>query len=426
MQVVTSLPRLQAWLDQSKRGFSVEAVTWADMQGWHFHEGALSHRSGGFFSVAGVEFPDLKSKQAILLFQPQSAITGLLTTVMDGERHFLLQARVEPGTPGQAQYGPTLQSTPANYLRAHGGKATAYVDRFTTCTPSVRILHDSMQLDLGERYLLKSKRLIVAECAHDIAQEEGFVWVAARVISQAIRQPTFFNIDLCSLLAVCAWDEPGEGQLRPVEPAVQASLQLPVRAERLGAVLTELQGPIARYRFRDIGRLDNWEISPNGIHERERRQGFDLGYFFVAARGREVGSWYQPLVNSRFDGQAVLACRMQEDALEVRVRIGAESGLQTGKALLPSYLRYPGTLSTEQAPSGQVLLRTAASDEGGRFFCDVSRYELVMTSPTDEAPGVWLRVSELKWLLANSNLIAIQLRGLTSLLLGNFECSESA
>lgn len=73
-----------------------------------------------------------------------------------------------------------------------------------------------------------------------------------------------------------------------------------------------------------------------------------------------------------------------------------------------------------------MLLRTAASDEGGRFFRDVSRYELVMTSPDDESPGVWLRVSELKWLLANSNIVSIQLRGLTSLLLGSFECSESA
>jgi len=426
MQVATSLPQLQAFLDRSRLGFSVEAITWADMQGWHFHEGALSHRSGGFFSVSGVEFPDSKIDQAILLFQPQSAITGLLTTVMDGERHFLLQARAEPGTTGEAQYGPTLQSTPANYLRAHGGKATAYVDRFTTCTPSVRVLHDSMQLDLGERYLLKSKRLIVAECSPDIVLEEGFVWATARVISQAIRQPTFFNIDLCSLLAVCAWDEPGEGQLRSVEPAVQASLRLPVRPERLAAVLAELPGPIARYRFEDLGRLHNWEISPNGIHERERRQGFDIGYFFVTARGREVGSWCQPLVDSRCDGHAVLACRLREDAFEVRVRIGAESGLQTGRALLPSHLRYPGAPSAEQSAGGRVLLRTAASDEGGRFFRDVSRYELVMTSPDDESPGVWLRVSELKWLLANSNLVSIQLRGLTSHLLGSFECSESA
>jgi len=184
--------------------------------------------------------------------------------------------------------------------------------------------------------------------------------------------------------------------------------------------LAALHGQIAAYHFCDLEQMDNWSISDGGIRELDQRQGFDIGYFYVEARGREVAAWSQPLVNSRTDGHASLACRLEGDCLEVLVRIDSEPGLQTGKALLPSYLRYPGATSDQRPPLGKAIMQTTESDEGGRFYCDASRYEIVMASGDDEAEGVWLRVSELKWLLANSNLCSIQLRGLASMLLGYF------
>lgn len=161
----------------------------------------------------------------------------------------------------------------------------------------------------------------------------------------------------------------------------------------------------------------NWSISNSGIFERDAQQGFDVRYYHVEACGREVAHWSQPLVSSKTEGHAILLCRVEDGALEVFVRVASESGLQTGKALLPSYLRYPGAPTDDRPPRGRVLLETIESDEGGRFFCDTSRYELLMASDDVPTEGVWLRVSELKYLLSNSNICSIQLRCLASMLL---------
>lgn len=422
----TSIDELRSFLDESRTGFFVAPINLQDMTSWHLLNGALSHRSGGFFSVAGVQFEGEQARQAIFLFQPQSALTGLLTCVIGGQRYFLLQARAEPGNIGQVQYGPTVQSTPANYLRAHGGKASPYVEFFTTYQSGIQVVHDSMQLDYGERYLFKSKRLIIAQCEPNIPVEAGFIWVPAYLMNELVAQSNFSTFDLRSLLVMCDWDGAQEAALRPANPMVRSSLQLPIRPEKLAQVFASLPGNICRYHFCDLSRMDNWSISERGIAEREVQQGFDIAYYHVEVRGREVASWSQPLVTSKTEGYASLLCRLADDSLEVLVRVAAESGLQTGKALLPSYLRYPGASSDELPPLTKVLLQTTESDEGGRFFCDTSRYELILHSGSTEPDGVWLRVSELKFLLANSNICSIQLRCLASMLLGTLRITPES
>lgn len=422
--IAASLQAMKDFLDESRQGFVVEPITLAQMPSWKIVDGALSHVSGGFFSVVGIEFDPLdeaRRKEAVYLYQPQSAINGLLSCRIDGRQHFLLQARAEPGNLGQAQYGPTLQSTPANYLRAHGGRATPYIGLFTTYQPGLRIIHDSLQLDLGQRYLFKSKRVIVAECPVDMPVEDGFIWVPAEVVNAAVALPTFLNTDLRALFGICAWDDPVGGDLAPLSREVAASLCRAPRAEVLAEVMTALPGKIAAYRFRDLARLEHWRISEDGICERGDTQGFDVGYFHVEARRREVASWQQPLIASRSRGHARLVCRIADGALEVLVAAGEEPGLQTGKALLPSNLRYPGGSASSPWPGGKVLLQTTESDEGGRFHCDASTYEIVLAPPGYRGEGIWLRISELKRLLACSNFCTIQLRVLASLLLGKLD-----
>lgn len=204
-----STAELKDFLAESKIGFVVAPIDLRDMTTWHFFEGALSHKSGGFFSVAGVQFEAQPGRQAIFLYQPQSALTGLLTCMIGGRRHFLLQARAEPGNVAQAQFGPTVQSTPANYLRAHGGKASPYIEWFTTYQSQIQVLHDSMQLDYGERYLFKSKRLIVAQCDPTIPVQDGFIWVPADLMNALVAESNFPPL-ICARCWRCA---PGMGRL---------------------------------------------------------------------------------------------------------------------------------------------------------------------------------------------------------------------
>lgn len=423
MRIANSLQSAIEFLDESRAGFVVEPITLAQMPSWSIAQGALSHVSGGFFSVVGAQFDVAgPGREALFLYQPQSAINGLLTCVRGGRRYILLQARAEPGNLGCAQYGPTLQSTPANYLRMHGGKTSPYVELFTRFHPAVRILHDSMQLDLGGRYLFKSKRVIVAECPAEFPAEEGFIWVGTDVISQSVACPTFLNTDLRALLAVWQWDaEAGELGFAPVSHHVANSMRLPPRESVLARVLGGLAAGIAPYRFVEIPRLQGWRVTDSGIAGQADSCEIDVGYFHVEAHRREVASWQQPLIVSRTRGHARLVCRMADGVFEVLVTLGAEAGLQTGRAVLPSFLRYPGAAHVDPQPCGRVLLQTTESDEGGRFYRSASTYEIVLAPPGYEGNGLWLRVSEVKRLLALSNVCAIQLRCLVSFLLGKLD-----
>ena len=100
--------------------------------------------------------PDLR-RPLVLLYQPQSAFNGLLIAAIGAELHVLLQARVEPGNIGVAQYGPTVQSTPANYLRVHGGRATPYLDFFHRCLAGAAPVGDWTELDSGRALPLQEQ-----------------------------------------------------------------------------------------------------------------------------------------------------------------------------------------------------------------------------------------------------------------------------
>lgn len=417
---IQSVEDLQRVLDKARAGFSLRRVSWDESGPWQLRDGALSHSSGGFFSVAGVA---TARGRAVYLYQPQSALTGLLTTHIRGEMYALLQARVEPGTLGVAQFGPTIQSTPANYLRLHGGQSTPYLAPFTCFDPAVRPYHDSMQLDLGERYWMKSKRLILAACSPDLPVLPNYVWVPASVLQQGVLCSAFFNTDLRALLALLPWQAEG---LPPRVASVARSLAAARRPTVLGSLLARLSGAPPDYRFIPLDQVDGWQFAPDGLAERVRTQGFDIALYEVAARGREVARWIQPMAVSPSPGRAVLACREQAGVMEVLVSASRESGLKTGAAILPSFLRYPGCVSAAEDEidweAMPLLAATTESDEGGRFYQSVSQYELRWSeheNPFDDPGAAWVRLSELKALLQTSNCCSIQLRGMASMLVGS-------
>lgn len=421
--VARTAEELQLVLDGCRRGFESSQVPAAEAEDWSVTDGALQHRSRGFFSVNGVRHG---AGSSLLLYQPQAAVTGLISARVDGERWFLLQGRAEPGCLGEAQFGPTVQSTPANYLRMHGGAATPYVGAFIAYDPQISVLDDTTQLDLGERYLAKSKRSILVEAAEADAPLPSFVWATPQAIAEAVRRSAFLNVDLRSILAVAAWSaREDSGELTPQSAAVRRSLAAPVRPAVLGRLLTQLHAaePI-RSRMIPLDELTNWRQTDQGWEEREPRQGFRVDFFRVKAAYREVASWVQPLVNSASEGLVILACRERGGWLEFFIRPVSERGLAAGAALAPSFVRYPGAQDELpawlQAPQARIWSSTTESDEGGRFYRDASRYQVVRVEESagpDDGQGAWLRLSELKLMLRTSNVCAIQLRGVVSQLL---------
>ena len=136
-------------------------------RGKWFHEGELwTDWTGGFFAVGGLAVESrsrlLDGRAQAILLQPEPAINGLLLRRRREGSELLFQGRVEPGNVGGMQVAPTVQSTPSNYHRVHGGAPTPYVEWFTAAHHG-RVLRDELQSEEGTRYYGKYNRNVVVE-----------------------------------------------------------------------------------------------------------------------------------------------------------------------------------------------------------------------------------------------------------------------
>lgn len=421
MTDTTTRARLRAALE----GFSTRKVALKAGEAWALDDGAIIHKSRGFFSVVGARFDG--APDAVLLYQPQSAIAGLLGKMDDSGAGFLLQTRVEPGLVNGAQLAPTVQSTLANYLRVHGGHPTPHIDYFTTYKADAVPHCESAQFDLGERYLMKVKRSAVIEVSPDLPAEGTLVWVSAAELRLAVLESYYLDMDLRALLALAPWTATGTGFcIEPASPAIRKSLRETIRPDVVGQILASLDGS-SRFRgFVPVKALENWKWNEWGLFEKDPVDGYSVEFFETQTTSREVTSWVQPLVNSHSPGRVVLFLRKNMGIVEVLVRTSHERGFPKGAAVCASYLRYPGRPAggveerfDGQTASFRILARTEECDEGGRFFQDTNSYEVIEvgggTAPVD---GVWVSVAELKFLLGQSQVSSIQLRAISSMLLG--------
>ena len=413
-------------LELAKKDFQLEKISLDNAKNWLLKDGALQHSTGGFFSVIGVTH--LESER-VLLYQPQSAMTGLLVTKSDGECWVLLQARAEPGNCGIAQYGPTIQSTQANSFGLHGGHPAPYVTHFLCFNSQIKaILHDSEQVDLGERYFSKTKRLAVIEVCSKFEPAEWFHWVSVNSLVNHVQKSFFLNTDLRSLLAVFPWaGKIDEGiHLTPKSQIVLRSLGSKIKYQHIGEVCNKLNLTSDLPRVQPLESLKNWNLTKEGFFEKLPRQNFSVEFFKVSLTGREVKEWCQPLINSAGAGKVVLLCRVKDDVLELGLRIAQEIGLKPRVCLQATFVIYPGDEDANTTYPGVVLCSTMESDEGGRFLNDASSYQLRLVDSCleDINEVIWLNLPEIKWFLAHSNFCAIQLRGILSLLLGDLPGME--
>ncbi|MDP5143059.1 NDP-hexose 2,3-dehydratase family protein [Rheinheimera baltica] len=412
--IARSLADLQSFLQSvvDTANFSLFPVKLSEQDDWRLENGALSHRTNGFFHVCGIQHQVTK-KTNFVLYQPQSALTGLAFMVRDGQVYVLLQARVEPGNPNVAQFGPTVQSTPANYLRLHGGKSSACVDWFTHFKAGITPLGTSMQLDLGCRYFQKSKFHNYVLLDEPVFADDTMIWASVPAVFSALTLSHFLNADLRSLLAVFDWS---------VFYAQQTLI--PKGDER---VLFNEQFISCQYtdwwhwRLAPLETVEGIELNDNGIFTNDNSS-IDVQMYRTLSSTREVFSWVQPLVRAKSKGQVRLLLRQDKDDLLCLVTIAEEFGISGGRTILPTTVIYPGESATlpELPPESISHITFEQSDEGGRFIHHDSRYQLVYVNSTSKADNqFWLSITTLRQLMLSSNQVSFQLRCIFSVLLAD-------
>lgn len=380
--------------------FACEPVRLSAMREWGLSDGVLTHRSGGFFQLCGMRPAD-GGRPVLAIYQPQSALCGLLIRRDADGASVLVHARVEPGNPGVVQYAPTVQSTAANYMGLHGGGKTPMIEVFQRRLPGATPLGNLMQADLGASYLQKTKTLSYVACGPDVPAAPPFAWARLEALAELAHHDFLLNTDLRSMLAVFDWD----AFLHGAAPAGKAPLPDPdlgVMEMRHAAALTGLDA------------LMDWRLGEDGIHPLGGA-GHGCGFWRIRTATRERTEWDQPLIEARHQGLIRLYLRQGRDGVEFLLALGTQPGLTTRRTAFPSTLRLPSAQpdASDAMPAGaRVLADILVSDEGGRFRHQVSRCQLVEDQPGRPAgPGqAWVGLATVKRLVALPLATSIELR----------------
>ncbi len=390
--------------------YHLQSIKLSDQNSWQISDGVLSHQSKGFFNVTGVHNTLENSEQFLMLYQPQSALTGLILCNRGHDVYVLLQARVEPGNTGVTQFGPTIQSTSANYLRMHGGKSTSYLDNFLTYQPGTNLLQFSIQFDLGKRYFQKSKFHHYLEVDDFLPTEENMIWASLAAIRDSQSTSNFLNTDLRSLLGSYDWDS----YLSSDYNIDLTGSDVPSFMEHVSKMRSKGQ---SNYRLISLDQLENWSISEYGIMNHEQNDPFVSMYEFECTN-REVKKWTQPLYCVNGVGLAQLVLRQVNSEYEYLLTIDNEIGISGRLAVLPSTLFYPGE-NTHNKIEEPVFREIMQSDEGGRFYRNETLNQILIAD--HDIPvrynQFWCSQDFFKYLLSTSNLVSIQLRQLSSLII---------
>ena len=413
-RIAESSSELRSFLKETiKRSeFKLRKIKFSEQSHWSIKSGALSHFSNSFFHVAGVR-NRITDEEHLILFQPQGALTGLAMFKDEQQVYVLLQARIEPGLPNVGEYGPTVQSTEANYLRMHGGKGTSYIELFRSFSPIANPLGNSTQFDLGRRYFQKSKVHSYLELNKQIDTKENMIWVPLQIVAEVLISDNFLNPDLRSLLGVFDWD-------LFVNAGISGSSKTEIPEDNHFALPANMVGR-NEWKLIALDQLTGWEIRENGIAD-VSDSGIWIDMFHVSCLSREVQEWSQPLLNCSNQGLVILLVRRSDDQYDFLVSTEFEFGISGQQTVLPSYVIYPGDDPdniSKLFETQTLIAEMTQSEEGGRFYKNESLYRVFLVAHNmDIKPHQrWVTAEVVKSILKSSNRASLQLRCIASLVL---------
>jgi oxidase EvaA len=428
--VFGELNGFREWLGwrRSANTYDVTVVGLDDLDGWHRHAttGDLVHRTGRFFSVAGVDIEtdhrEVDSWTQPIILQPEIGILGILVKRFDGQPYCLMQAKMEPGNINVLQVSPTVQATRSNYTQVHQGNAVPYLEYFRAPRRG-RVVFDALQSEQGSWFLDKRNRNMIVEVDEDVPVRDDFCWLSVDQLRELMLADNVVNMDARSVLAglpLLADGMPGDGT------------PLHGRADLL-SWLTEAK---ARYRLDrrvvPLADVTGWSRGPNRISH-DSGAYFDIIGVDVQAGSREVTRWSQPMLAPASRGISAFVGRWIQDAFHVLVHARTEAGTgdvvemsptvnctpenyrRLGAEQQPRYLDY-----VRSAPAGRRLVDVVNSEEGGRFYHAENRYQVIAAGddfPLDVPDDfVWMTVGQLTDFVRYGNHVNVSARSLLSLM----------
>lgn len=389
--LVTKLEDLVALRDEFAAQLETAQCTMSEATNWEISEGILSHKPPAFFDVVGAQ---VGPKQSLLIQQNESAVVVLVQTLFSGERHYLISARAEPGLMQKCVITSTIQSTPSNLNRVHGGRATSYSELLVGKSNTVIKVFESHEFDYGFIYANKHKSFQVLQVPEMLKTDESFAWVSESVLVEAMKQNNLIGTDLRVLLT--KYILLVKHNLKPE---------------------TSAHIPSWSHSNVEIENLENWHFLESGMKEFNSEQGFSVKFFRTNCPSREKTNWVQPLLDFTTNGQCGFWVRADGENPKYGVRQNNEIGISYSNVLSASILNYPGIKASEISPS-KITEQVMADFEGGRFF--KTQYEIVLAELESEKveSGIsWLTELEIAQCLVRDFGTTVEFRLAASFLL---------
>jgi len=317
-----------------------------------------------------------------LIEQKETALVMLLMASLDGRDAVLLSFRTEPGLIGLTNLSTTIQSTPSNYFRKHGGKSTPFIEIAADPASYGTVMYDGEHHDWGDFYLEKTKRFLIVQLKSPIEAPRGFYWVSFETAQALLLADYLLTSDL-----------------RVSIPLLRTARQIK-GATAAATVPSDIRPALQKSAY-----------SPGTVDGR----GATVSFFNTQTETREISSWIQPLL-------------VPGNRLEIRLpfmRTGSgryfaiEKRTQTG--LSGRELWFPARME-----SGRIVRTVSSSAEGGRFWQfrnDITLIEVDCPRNSAGAPlpvngGTWMTEKELSSLVALPLQTSLELRMAWSLVYG--------
>ncbi|WP_344954841.1 NDP-hexose 2,3-dehydratase family protein [Actinomadura miaoliensis] len=200
---------LLSWLTEmrSRRHPSARLVPLARTPGWRVGESSIGHEDGRCFRVVAVSVEadrrEVSRWTQPLLEPPGQGVAGFLSRTIDGVRHVLVHARVEPGLVHTVELGPTAQWTPGDHARLTGQDEPPFLDALLTADPA-RIRYEAVHSEEGGRFRNADSRYLVVEADETQAPLDpppGYQWVTPGQLTWLLRHGHYVTMEARTLMA---------------------------------------------------------------------------------------------------------------------------------------------------------------------------------------------------------------------------------
>ena len=404
---------LNKWIKKQKKANKMKTsmINFRDMNGWKFDETIIDNEKKKFFSIGAFKFTNhiKQTWYQPLIIQREVGILGIIKKTIKSVDYYLLQAKIEPGNINNIQLSPTVQATKSNYLRAHGGKKTKFIDYFIKKTKACKVITSLKLSEQGTRYTSKANRNILINLKKNkLKISSNFIWLSKKNLFYLIRKKNLLNMDSISVFSSSIKKNKNDNPINTF-----TKLKLRIKKESKILFIKSKKIPFQS--------LKGWKVLNNKIYDLKKIF-FSIIALNVKTNSREVQSWSQPIISDHFTSINGFLLQKFDNTNHYLLQTVLEPGFEKPK--------FTSTISIKNfnkkhkikdkfikyfKNKKNILIDVVNSDEGGRFYRNETRNIVSMLKSKKglnlTKKYIWASHNQIVDLISQ-NLLSIEARNL--------------